>query len=79
MVLRAARTTRHVALAPPARARCLTRHPRRRRRSLACACRHNMVRFVARKERKHVKPITVHARPPPARPRTTGYARPGCP
>ena len=61
-VPRAARMTRHAALDPPARARCLTRHPRLRRRSLACACHHNMVRFVARKERMHATPITVQAR-----------------
>ena len=63
-VLRAAHTTRHTALDHPARARCLTRHPRLRRRALACTCRQAMLRFYARKERKHAKPIAAQACPP---------------
>ena len=62
--LAAASTARNAAPDHPGRARCPTRHPRLIRRALACTCRQDMLRFYARKERKHSKPIAAQACPP---------------
>ena len=61
----AARTAQTAAPDPPARAQCPTRHPRRRRRALACTCRQDLWRFVAWKKGQHSQPSAAQACPPP--------------
>jgi hypothetical protein len=61
----AARTAQTAAPDSPARARCPTRHPRRRRRALACTCRQDPWRCVARKQGQHSQPSAAQACPPP--------------